>query len=545
MKKTLKQKYLSSALLLLVSTAIVKVISAFYKIPLTSYIGAEGRGYFSVAYNLCMPVHALIMGAFPLGVTKLTAAYNAKGDVNSIKAIRAASKRLFLIIGILGLGIMLIVAKPYCELISSSPKSIFTVLALVPSLFFCCLCACHRAFCEGFLDMKATAVSQLIEALFKMIFGLLFARYSMSYLYENYIITGTVMGISVGDDAQALCTIYPITSAFAMLGVTLGSICAYIFAAIYSSTKYNDYSRDGVGIRHAYSELLSFSAPLVGATVIQSLSNFIDTSGMQYFLTRCNGNELSVLYGYNGDDIYTYVLGIFAAVLDFRNLVPSIVMVLGVTAVPAISSAYESDSERFSSLLTSIFKYSSALSIAGGLVLSLFSREILSIFYYSSNYDIVQYGSKILFQMGTMILPCSLATTTVYCTQALGLAKSTIPSFVISCIIRVVLNCVLIKNINVNISGAVFSAFFGFAIIVVMNVLTIRHKTGAKISVSQVLLKPVFCGGVTYFLFDFIRERANLTIVGIFALIISCVLFFLIMLLITKTIDIKLLNQPK
>lgn len=64
LKKSIKEKYISSAFLLLVSTVIVKMISAFYKIPLTSYIGATGRGYFSIAYNLCLPIHALTMGAF-------------------------------------------------------------------------------------------------------------------------------------------------------------------------------------------------------------------------------------------------------------------------------------------------------------------------------------------------------------------------------------------------------------------------------------------------------------------------------------------------
>jgi len=43
LKKSIKEKYISSAFLLLVSTVIVKMISAFYKIPLTSYIGATGR----------------------------------------------------------------------------------------------------------------------------------------------------------------------------------------------------------------------------------------------------------------------------------------------------------------------------------------------------------------------------------------------------------------------------------------------------------------------------------------------------------------------
>ena len=235
LKQNLKQRYITSAFILLAATVIVKVISAVYKIPLTNYIGATGRGYFSVAYNLCMPIHALTMGAFPLALTKLVSSYEAKGDRLKIKALRKASKKLFFIIGITGLLVMLVAAKPYANLIASSPKSIYTILALAPSVFFSCLCACHRAFAEGFLDMKATAVSQTIEAFFKMIFGLLFARLSMSWLYGFYMENGTVLGIVVENEEQALSAIYPVTSACAMLGVTLGSIASYIFAAAYTN----------------------------------------------------------------------------------------------------------------------------------------------------------------------------------------------------------------------------------------------------------------------------------------------------------------------
>lgn len=215
LKKGIKQRYITSAFILLLSTAVVKVISAVYKIPLTNYIGATGRGYFSVAYNLCLPIHALTMGAFPIALTKLVSSYEAKGDILRIKALRKASKKLFFIIGLVGTVVMFAVSKPYAQFVASSPKSIYTALALAPSIFFSCLCACHRAFAEGYMDMKPTAVSQLIEALFKMIFGLLFARLCMSYLYDFYIENGMVFGVIMTEE-EALAAIYPVTSAFSI-----------------------------------------------------------------------------------------------------------------------------------------------------------------------------------------------------------------------------------------------------------------------------------------------------------------------------------------
>lgn len=548
LKQNLKQRYITSAFILLAATVIVKVISAVYKIPLTNYIGATGRGYFSVAYNLCMPIHALTMGAFPLALTKLVSSYEAKGDRLKIKALRKASKKLFFIIGITGLVVMLVAAKPYANLIAASPKSIYTILALAPSVFFSCLCACHRAFAEGFLDMKATAVSQTIEAFFKMIFGLLLARLSMSWLYGFYTENGTVLGIVVENEEQALSAIYPITSACAMLGVTLGSIASYIFAAVYTNIKYNFLPKEKVKSKGAYSELLIFSAGLVGATVVQSLANFADTSSIQYCLTLCNADALAAQYMVSGEDIYTYVLGIFSVALDFRSLIPAIVMALGVTAVPAVNTAYESGQERFSPLLTSIFKYTVILSVCGGVIIALFYNDLLNIFYGESNEDIVINTGRLLFVFGITSLPGAAASTSVYCTQALGYAKQTILPFAVSAVVRVALNFLLIPVDSINILGSALSHFVGFSIILVWNMVTICRKTRAKLYLTEIFVKPMICAALAYFVTSGIRQSVSASMPDMLVFILSvmiCLLSFFTLLILMNSISLKEIKSIK
>lgn len=542
MKKSLKERYISSAFILLVSTVIVKIISAVYKIPLTAYIGATGRGYFSVAYNLCMPIHAITMGAFPIALTKLVSSYDAKGDAFKVKALRKASGKLFFIIGVAGLAIMLAAAKPYISLVSASPKSIYTVFALAPCVFFSCLAASHRSFAEGFLDMKATALSQLTEALFKMIFGLLFARYSMVYFYNIYLESSCVHGKFVTDENEALAQIYPITSAFAVLGATFGSIAGWLIAAVYTKIKYKYSDLKNINSSSAYNELLSFSAALVGAAAIQSISNFIDNSSIQYCLSLCDISVLSEQYVNCGDDVLTYVFGIYALNLDFKNLIPSIVMALGVTAVPAVSSAYENGGENFSHLLTNILKYTVILSVIGGTLLSLFSGDILRIFYANSNPDIVINADKLLFLFGVTSLPCAAASTSVFCAQSLGFAKDTIPAFIVSCIVRTVLNFLLIPNSNINILATAVSNFVGFSIIFIWNLIIICRKTNAKLNLFSILVKPVFCAAVSYFITNYVRNSffSSSFRVSIFIQCIAiCLLSLAVTLLLTKSISLK------
>ena len=111
----LKQKYINSAVLLLAASVIVKIISAVYKIPLTAFIGATGRGYFNTAYNIFMPMHAVIMGALPVALTHLISKYREKNDPAKVYKINKGASLLFFMLGIAGTALMLLLARPYAR----------------------------------------------------------------------------------------------------------------------------------------------------------------------------------------------------------------------------------------------------------------------------------------------------------------------------------------------------------------------------------------------------------------------------------------------
>lgn len=546
--QNIKSRYISSAFILLLSSVVVKIIGAVYKIPLTSYIGATGRGYFSVAYNLCLPIHALTMGAFPVALSKLVSTYNSRGDYLRIKALKKASGKLFFIVGAAGMGIMLIAAVPYSKYIASSPKSIYTILTLAPSVFFSCLAAAKRALAEGYMDMKPTAVSQITEALFKAVFGLLFAKYTMSALYDAYLSSGSVLGFAVASEDDALAAIYPLTSAAAMAGTTLGCIASWIFVCIYNSCRFNSFPPGRIDSADAMHELVMFSLPLAGATAVQSLSNFADTASIQYSLSLCDKAFLYAQYPAAGDDIYTYVYGIYSAALDFKNLIPGIVMALGVTAVPAVSAAYESSQQRFSSLMTSIMKYTVILASAGGTALALFGKDALALFYASGNEDIVTGAQSLLFLFGVGIVPCCTASTAVFCVQSLGYSRYTIAPFAVSALVRAAINFLTVSQADINILGSAVSCFAGGLIITVWCICIIKSKTHCKIGFVKIFVKPLICAAATFFAVKFIREGllTGLSELAVFALCaVICVVILVFLLFFTGAVSVKELKSFK
>ena len=66
-----------NAALLSVFSIIAKVISALYRVPLTSVLGAEGMGMYQLVFSIYALILALTTGGIPVAVSRLTSENNA------------------------------------------------------------------------------------------------------------------------------------------------------------------------------------------------------------------------------------------------------------------------------------------------------------------------------------------------------------------------------------------------------------------------------------------------------------------------------------
>ena len=86
-KSMKKQNVLGGAMVLVVATALVKIIGAVYKIPVTGIIGSLGRGYFGAAYNIYTPIYAISMAGLPVAVSAIVSKNAALGKYRDVKHI--------------------------------------------------------------------------------------------------------------------------------------------------------------------------------------------------------------------------------------------------------------------------------------------------------------------------------------------------------------------------------------------------------------------------------------------------------------------------
>ena len=195
-------------------------------------------------------------------------------------------------------------------------------------------------------------------------------------------------------------------------------------------------------------------------------------------------------------------------------------------------------------LINSVFKYTSIIALGGGIIIALCSEDILKLFYSSSAPDIVVGCSDLVKYFALTAVFYSLAGTAVFCVQALGYPKKSIAPYVVSGIIRVILNILLVSNESFILLGSVISGAVGYFVMLILNLKIIKKQSMIKITKKDACVKPVFVSVLSYFLLKFVFENINfLTNVAINLLIkftvsalIYCILCFLLKVLSFKEI---------
>lgn len=510
-----KQNILGGAMVLVIATALVKVIGAVYKIPLTGIIGSLGRGYFASAYNIYTPIYAISMAGLPVAVSAIVSKNAALGRYRDVKQVLKITFPLFLALGLVGTGALLIAAKPYVDFVES-PLAFYSVLAIAPSIIFCCIMSTYRGYYEGLSNMYPTAVSQVIETVGKLIFGLVLAKSLLNYASQQIELTGSVLGFKVETEADG-AIVYALAAAGAILGVTLGTV----FGAAYTVLRHK-IKKDGISKemlvnsplaspkKDTFRELVKIAVPTAMSSVVLNITNFIDSVMIQSRLenvVKTGYDTIMSMYGTSVDaadiateNIHTFLYGAYDTTLDFRNLIPTIMMTLGVSAIPIISGALaKKDYTTVNSSVNTVFRMTMLIALPAGAGFFVLSEPIMSLLYAGTeNEPGIAVAAPVLGLYGLMMAILTLSSPLTNILQAVGRADVPAKALLLGCAFKIGLNYVLIGIPQINIKGAVFGTGVFYLICIIYNYAVLRKETGVRIDIKTVIVKPlisaVACG---------------------------------------------------
>lgn len=436
---TLK-KFFSGTAILSVSAVISKITGLVYKIPLINYVGVSGMAYFLAANHIYVLLFVISTAGLPVAVAVLVSEALAKNDKAAVKKVYRTSLSLFLILGIVGSVSMLGGANIIADMIGI-PQAAVSIMTISPAVLMACISGAVRGYFQGHQIMIHTAVSQIIEAAGKLLFGLAGAMYARSRGMDSSII-----------------------SAYAILGITcgMGISMLYLMAVKTLFDRKNYKHTDNIGDKHmsCIARLLSLAFPITVSSAVISLSGVIDTALIPNCLSLCgfSAAEANILYSCYGN-----------MTVPMFSLTPSLIAPIAVSIVPLIASARSvGDAERYNNAVCMSVRMTLLIALPAAVGLAAFSEPILSLIF-SADVSAAKIAASLLSFLAPSIIPACLITTTNAVLQAHGKAGKTILSMACGIAVKLISEYLLVKNKGVNIYGAPVSTILCDVTVVGLN----------------------------------------------------------------------------
>ena len=451
--------FMSGVLVLSLSTLIVKVIGLAFKIPMLSFLGTEGMGYFNSAYEIYALLCVVSTAGLPVALSILVSAARAKNSAGEIKRIYRAARTVFLLLGVGGSVFMLCFAKRLADFIGN-PDSYESIVAIAPALAFVCLASAIRGYCQGFEDMTPTALSQLIEALSKLGFGVLFAATAIKKGYG-----------------------LPRVSAFAVFGITLGSFLSLIyllFAKRGSRYTLNSASKDrveGAGLR----KLISIALPITLGSAVLGLTRIID---MTLIMRRLQDIGVSVSESNKIYGAYTTL-----AVPVF-SLIPALITPVAMALVPQLASYIErGDKEGQRTVIENAMRLTTIFAMPASLALCGFARPVLQLLFFGQS-EAIDISSPMLSVLGISVVFSCLITTTNAILQSYRRVSLPIISMAAGVIIKLAVSYWLIGTEEIGALGAPIGSLVCNITVTVLNLCFMKWGIACPLNIKKIFVIP-------------------------------------------------------
>ena len=163
-----KQNFLYGTAMLAMATAIVKIIGAIYKIPLNAIIGKQGFSYYSTAYEIYNLLLMISTAGLPVAMSRMISQASSLGHYNQVRRIFSTARTLFLGLGITGSLLMTIFCRQLAAF-QNQPDAWAAIGCLGPCVLLICIMSTFLGFFQGQSNMLPTSISQVIEAVVKLI----------------------------------------------------------------------------------------------------------------------------------------------------------------------------------------------------------------------------------------------------------------------------------------------------------------------------------------------------------------------------------------
>jgi len=453
--------FFGGVLLLSLSTVIVKLIGLFYKIPMMARLGAEGMGYFNAAYEVYAILCIIATAGLPVAMSMLISDAAAREEIGRIRRIERCAVWIFALFGLLGSALLFFGAAPLSAFMESGGAEA-PLRAIAPALLFVCLSSAMRGYFQGFSQMAPTALSQLIEALGKLILGVIFAGVALSRGYD----TASV-------------------AAYGVLGLTLGCGLSMLYLLLHRLFFHVPISREtllATGREDVSKTLLRIAFPITLSAAVLGVTRLVD---MVLILRRLQDigyseSEASAVYG----SYTTLALPLF-------SLVPALLTPIALSLVPHLSGAIAKEDKMGQGTLgTDAVRLTVLVGMPASMGLAVYAPAVLRLLFPAET-EAIDVAAPLLSVLAPSVLFACLITTANAILQSYRKTLLPILSMSIGAILKMIGAYILIGIPEIGAMGAPISTLLCDFAISALNLAFLAKTEVGRLPFGKCFWRPL------------------------------------------------------
>lgn len=478
-----RKTFLQGAIILGVAGVIVKILGAFFRIPLANMIGDEGMGYYQTAYPIYVFLLVLSTAGIPTAISKIVSEKNAVGNRYGAHRVFKISFILMFAIGIVTSSILFFGAKYIVEILKN-PGAYYSMIAIAPALLFTPIMAAYRGYFQGLQDMKPTAVSQIVEQFIRVAVG-----FSLAFVFISEGLEVAAAGASFGAAAGA------VGGSVLLIWIYLGRR-----KSINEELKHSSHT----SIESA-SQILKrvfiIAIPITIGAAIMPIMNMVDVAIVMRRLQAVGFTPEAA------NSLYGQLTGMAGPIINFPQVLS---MGIAMSLVPVISDAYERKDYSFLRLnVESGVRISMLIGLPCAFGLITLSEPIMLLLYPMQKASAVSAAASLsILAFGIIFL--SLVQTLTGILQGLGKPSIPVVNLFIGGIFKIAATYILTGMPSINIKGAAFGTLIAYTIATVLNLNAVKKYTNSKFDIKLTVIKPLISAIAmslsVYFIFHFLVD---------------------------------------
>ena len=478
-----KQTFLQGTAVLAMATVLVKLMGFLFKVPLNNIIGEDGFGYFNTAYDVYNVLLMISTTGLPVAMSRMISQAQTLGNHAQIKRIYRTSLYVFLTIGMVGSLGMLIFCRQLSVMVTTNENSWAAIAALAPCVLLICLVSAYRGFFQGQSNMTPTSVSQIFEAVTRLIVGLGLAWLVMKLTGEAAVRAQGIV-LASGETAQDYGDI-TLAAGGAILGVTLGSLISVVYLH-HKFRQSNQILSLGGGTakstRSTMKELLSIAVPITLGSAGLQIINLFDT--MIYMRRLTGALQWTEKMADSAKGVYNFCQTVFALPCSFIPTI-TIAVIPAITASLTRKDLAEAKATSESSVRTMALI---AMPCAAGLFVM--AEPVIRLLCSTYTEDRIQLAATMLAILGLTVIFNSLVLLLNAIMQAHGDVVTPVVNMLIGGIIKIIVNYILVGQPNLNIVGAPIGTFICYISITALDLIAMKRHISARPAIFKNIIRP-------------------------------------------------------